>query len=307
LVDGSSKGGLTMRVSSWLRTLTDPLALVELFVVANIAFLAVDIFVAHSVNVFAHWAEWIPLVFSLVAPAVLVAAMVLAGNVRPPAPATCGRLSAGQRLARFLGMFVGAASVVVGVAGLLWHLESQFFEQQTLRSLVYTAPFAAPLSYSGLGFLILLDRMVPAESDAWARWVVLLALGGWIGNFALSLADHAQNAFFNWAEWIPVVASALAIGFLSVAAAAAAVAHRSRLYLRLCIGLMGLEIVVALVGWGLHLRAVAASPMAALWDRVVYSAPLFAPLLFADLALLAMIGLATLDMRAKATIHKVKC
>ncbi len=284
-----------MPIPSWLRKLADPLVLVELFAVSNIAFLAGDIFVAHSINVFSHWAEWIPLGFSLVAPVVLVAAMALAGDVRPPLPSAGWPLTAAQRLARSLGIVVGATSVAVGVAGLLWHLESQFFEQQTLRNLVYTAPFAAPLSYSGLGFLVLLDRMVPSDTVSWARWVVLLALGGWIGNFALSLADHAQNAFFHWSEWIPVVSSALAIGCLAVAA----YAWRNRQYLHFCVGLMGLQIVVALMGWGAHLHAVATSPMPGWWDRIVYSAPIFAPLLFADLALLAMIGLATLDARAK--------
>jgi len=44
----------------------------------------------------------------------------------------------------------------------------------------------------------------------------------------------------------------------------------------------------------LHLIAVSRSPMDALWDRVVYSAPVFAPLLFANLAILALIGLVTL-------------
>jgi hypothetical protein len=132
--------------------------------------------------------------------------------------------------------------------------------------------------------------MVRSDSDEWARWVILLALGGWVGNFVLSLADHAQNAFFYWDEWIPVAASALAVGALSVAMAD----YRNRAFLRLCIGLMTLEIVVGLTGWLLHLIAVSRSPMDALWDRVVYSAPVFAPLLFANLAILALIGLVTL-------------
>jgi hypothetical protein len=123
---------------------------------------------------------------------------------------------------------------------------------------------------------------------------VLLALGGWIGNFALSLADHAQNAFFYWAEWVPVIASAVAIGSLVMAV----VEYRNRAYLRLCLALMVVEIVVAIAGWLLHLAAIARSPMKDLWERVVYSAPLFAPLLFADLALLACIGLATLYLLA---------
>jgi hypothetical protein len=41
-----------------------------------------------------------------------------------------------------------------------------------------------------------------------------MTLGGFVGNFTFSLMDHAGNGFFNPAEWIPVGASALAIGFL---------------------------------------------------------------------------------------------
>ena len=63
---------------------------------------------------------------------------------------------------------------------------------------------------------------------------MLLAWGGWIGNFMLSLADHAQNAFFNWIEWVPVVASALAVGALVMAAAE----YRNRPFLRLTMGVM---------------------------------------------------------------------
>jgi hypothetical protein len=277
-----------MRLSFRLtRIASDPLALVECFVVANLAFLAVDIFVAHSMNGFAHWAEWIPFIFSVVSPILLIGAMGAARDVRPPLSSVDATLTCVQRVSRSIGLAVGVCSIAVGVAGLLWHLDSQFFEEQTLKNLVYAAPFVAPLAYSGIGFLILLNRMVRSDSDEWARWVILLALGGWMGNFALSLADHAQNAYFYWAEWIPVVASALAVGALTVAIAD----YRNRTFLRICFGLMTVEIVVGVAGWLLHLIAVAKSPMDALWDRLIYSAPLFAPLLFANLAVLAMIGL----------------
>jgi hypothetical protein len=280
-----------MRLSSRLRcVVSDPVVIVECFVVANLAFLAVDIFVAHSMNEFAHWAEWIPFTFSLVSPIFLIVAMVFARDVRPPVTRSGTTLTGARRLSRSVGLAVGFCSIGVGVAGLLWHLQSQFFAEQTLKNLVYAAPFVAPLAYSGIGFLILLNRMVASELDEWARWVVLLALGGWVGNFALSLADHAQNAYFYWAEWIPAVASALAVGALTVAM----VDYRSRAFLRICFGLMTVEIFVGLAGWILHLKAVVANPMDSLWDRVVYSAPVFAPLLFANLAILAMIGLAAL-------------
>jgi hypothetical protein len=171
-------------------------------------------------------------------------------------------------------------------------LESQFFKEQTLHNLVYAAPFVAPLAYTGIGFLILLNRTVEADSDEWARWILILALGGWLGNFALSLADHAQNAFFYWPEWISVIASAIGVGVLSVAIAD----YRNRKYLFACIGIMLLEIVVGVAGWIFHLLAVANSPMKTLWERFVFSAPVFAPLLFANLALLAIIGLAALSV-----------
>jgi hypothetical protein len=274
--------------------LLEPLVLVELFIVANVAFLAADIIFAHSTNEFAHWAEWIPLVFSLTAPLVLIAVMLVAKDVRPPMPSPRGKLTKTDWLARILGLAVGWSSILIGLAGLLWHLESQFFEEQTLKNLVYAAPFVAPLAYSGLGFLILLDRMVPSDTDAWAQWIIFLALGGWVGNFALSLADHAQNAFFYWPEWIPVIASALAIGGLVVAI----VDFRNRLLLSICLGLMVVEIVVGVAGWILHLDAIATSPMQELWTKLIYSAPLFAPLLFVDLALLAMIGLGALLARS---------
>ena len=44
---------------------------VELFVTTNLAILAADIYIAHSLNHFQKAAEYIPLYFSLVAPVVL--------------------------------------------------------------------------------------------------------------------------------------------------------------------------------------------------------------------------------------------
>ena len=43
---------------------------------------------------------------------------------------------------------------------------------------------------------------------------MLMALGGFFGNFVLSLTDHATNGFFLSTEWIPVFSAAVAVGFL---------------------------------------------------------------------------------------------
>ena len=50
------------------RRLTEADVLLEVFVFANFAFLSLDIYLAHSINRFRHWAEWIPLVFSIAQP-----------------------------------------------------------------------------------------------------------------------------------------------------------------------------------------------------------------------------------------------
>ncbi len=184
-------------------------------------------------------------------------------------------------------MAVGWGSVAVGIAGALLHLDSAFFEEQTLKNLVYTAPFAAPLAYTGLGLLLLLNRMIDSRTVDWARWVVLLALGGFAGNFVLALADHAQNGFFRPSEWIGVVASAWAVSSLC----AVLVVSDNRPLLRLALAVMGAQVGVGLLGFYLHAMADLRSPSASVWDRFLYGAPLFAPMLFADLAMLAALGI----------------
>jgi hypothetical protein len=184
-------------------------------------------------------------------------------------------------------MMVGAGAVAVGIAGLLLHLESQFFREATLRSLVYTAPFVAPLAYTGIGLLLLLDRMVDARSVEWARWVVLLALGGFVGNFILCVCDHAQNGFFRAEEWTGVVAAAAATGIL----AAVLVVSDNRPLLRLGFAVMLGQVAVGLLGAFWHIRANLGQPLGTLWQKFLYGAPAFAPLLFADLATLAILAL----------------
>lgn len=264
----------------------DPSFLLEGFVAANLLFLTADVWLAHASNDFAHTAEWVPVVFA--AAAGLAVAAGLAAGARSPAGR--GWREGGGRRA---GLVVGWASVAVGVVGLVLHLESQFFRELTLRSLVYSAPFVAPLSFAGLGFLLLMDRMVDPDGRAWSTWVLFLALGGFAGNFVLSLADHAQNGFFYATEWIPVVAAAAAVGYLG----ALFVREPDAGYLRLGFWVLGLQAGVGLVGFALHAARLLEPAAAPLEERVVHGAPLFAPLLFVDLAALAGLGL--WDLREK--------
>jgi hypothetical protein len=248
--------------------------LVELFAVANFAGLAGDIFLAHSTNDFRRTSEYVPLYFSIGAAGLIGAALLLRGR----AP------SFGRRV----GHLVGWLAIAVGLAGVVLHLDSQFFYERTIRSLTYAAPFAAPLAYTGLGLLLIANRLVAPHTREWAQWVLLLALGGFAGNFVFSLTDHAQNGFFQWAEWVPVVSSAIAIGCL----AAPFAVEVTSAYLRLCGFVLVAQVLVGLAGSTLHVIADLGQPAPALFDKILHGAPPMAPLLFVNLSLLAAIALA---------------
>jgi len=246
---------------------------IEAFAIANIGFLTFDIYLAHSVNQFRGAAEYIPLYFSAIAPVLLIFALA----VRRRSVA----------LWKLAGYLVGWLAIFVGLTGVILHLESSFFAERTLRSLSYSAPFAAPLAYTGLGFLLILNRLVDSETLEWAQWILFLAVGGFFGNFVFSLTDHAQNGFFRSIEWVPVVASAIAVGFLIVPL----ISRVSRKYLHLCAAILLLEALVGLWGFLLHTQANLRGPSVHAFDNFIYGAPPLAPLLFPNLVLLGAIAL----------------
>lgn len=246
--------------------------MLDIFIVANLAFLALDVLIAHAANEFAHKAEWLPCIFAALG-ALLLALTLFSKNLQA---------------AHICRLVVGWVAIVIGVAGMLLHLHSRFFVELTLQSLVYTAPFVAPLAFSGLGLLLLMTASLNSTALVWGQWVVFLALCGWGGNFLLSVLDHAQNGFFNVLEWLPVGSSAFAIGALLV------VVVRPRQRHGFAVIVLAVNALLGVAGFVLHLYAIMqqSTPLA---EKFLYGAPLFAPLLFVDLALLAALGLWQLD------------
>jgi hypothetical protein len=250
----------------------------EAFALVNVSFLAFDIYLAHSVNQFHRPEEYIPLWFSIAAPVLLGVGLL-------------GWLRWDWRdVWRDVGFFVGFTSILVGVAGVIYHLDSRFFYDRTIKSLTYAAPFAAPLAYTGLGLLLIMNRMVTQRTREWAMWVLLLALGGFFGNLVLSLTDHAENGFFRPIEWLPVISSAFAVSTLLVPF----LVPVTRRFLGLIGIVLGFEALVGVLGFVLHAEANLHGPSVSAWNNFVYGAPPFAPLLFPNLVILAMIGLWTL-------------
>src|SRR4051812_32560337 len=84
----------------------------DLFALVNLAFLALDIRLAHGTNGFHHWAEYIPLLFSCLSPLIFAVVIVREGH---------------SSSWRWVGIAIGAASAAIGIAGLVWHLDSRFF------------------------------------------------------------------------------------------------------------------------------------------------------------------------------------
>ena len=262
---GPAQTGWLFKRDTWL----------EAFVILNFACLTGDILLAHGSNHFRNGAEYIPLLFSPIASGFLFAAFLL-------------RLRFNWGGAwKYLGYFIGWASILVGAAGVLFHLDSHFFYERTLKSLTYTAPFAAPLAYMGLGCLTLMNRMISQQTREWSQWVLFFVAGGFAGNFVLSLADHATNAFFHWTEWIPVVSSALAVGFLL----ALLVSDTPPSFRRLSNSVLLLQVLVGTLGFAFHFWADLHGPAGRLIDNVLSGAPPFAPLLLPNLSLLAWIAL----------------
>ena len=247
---------------------------IEIFVASNLAFLVLDIYVAHSVNSFHHWTEWIPFYFALTGAALLFWGMVSSKSLK------AGNL-------RTIGFIVGSCSIIVGIAGLILHLESNFFQALTLKALIYSAPFIAPLAFTGLGFLLILNRMVDHSTTVWGKWLAFFALGGFAGNFVLSLADHAQNGFFYITEWIPVVSSALAFGFLLTLI----IQPLNNPLKKYGVAIILLQIIVGLLGAAFHIRPLFGEVSDDIFSQVIFGAPVFAPFLFVDIAVLSAIAL----------------
>jgi hypothetical protein len=148
----------------------------------------------------------------------------------------------------------------------------------------------------------MLNRMIDGRTREWASWVLVLAAGGWLGNFVLSLGDHAQNGFFHPSEWTSVIGAAVAFGFLT---AVLAVPDNRPLRVVAAV-VMGLQIVIGLVGFGLHVHANLTRPSATLWASFLYGAPAFAPLLFADLAILGLLGLWALETNRNGAVVEIE-
>ena len=49
------------------------------------------------------------------------------------------------------------------------------------------------LTTVGIGLLLILNRSVAVHRREWAEWVVILALGGFLGNFTVTIRNNSAS------------------------------------------------------------------------------------------------------------------
>jgi hypothetical protein len=267
-----------MKRASILAALGGARALV-VFAGLNLVGLIPDVWLAHTSFWHSH-VEAVPLVVSAVGGAIaLLVALVGVG-----------------RVGRALLDLVALVCVATGAVGLALHLGADTLAQPTLHRLVYSAPILAPAAYAGLG-LLLYTAAHMRDAKRRGRAVMLLAGLGLLANFVLCLLDHAQNGFWAPVEWISVVAGAFGGVSVTTAALLGTLRDGERRFVWWVLAAM---LLTAAIGTTLHVVANlrAEGP---LLDRMRYGAPVFAPALFADLAILAALGLIGRGSDSQAT------
>ena len=270
--------------------------LMLLMVATNEIFLAIDIYLAHSISGTIRPNEWIPIIFGLVAGAFLLFAGLIAVRNRS--------------LAATIGTVVFLCSIAVGLLGAYFHLLRAIRpyalpgQQVTIDLLVWAPPILGPLTFALVGVLGLSAAWIedPADSGilvlrpgwrlrlpysktrAFIFWVSL----GILATVISSVLDHARTGFQNPWLWVPTVAGVFAV---VVAAALAAIDRPSRADVTIYVLTMVSLTLVGVIGLVLHVQDDLTSQGLFVAERFIRGAPFLAPLLFANMGTLGLIAL----------------
>ena len=242
-----------------------PKQLIFLIVGGNFLFMALDVAIAHSYNKFALLQEWIPLFYSILSGMYVIYYSFLVDSNYIQ-----------QTLFRLL-LFIGLG---IGIIGMYWHWHGATLQEFSLKSLVYAAPLVAPLAYAGNAIVAMVSDSVWLYKK---RVLLLLVSGGFWGNFFLSILDHARNGFFYSKEWAGVFIAALGgIAFLWGSLKRTLSKEDQKILLMVSI----LEFLTGIAGFIFHLCSF--DQTVSLIDNLLFGVPLFAPLLFSDIAILGV-------------------
>jgi hypothetical protein len=254
----------------------------------NMAFTCFDVFLAHSASVVETFFMHIPryyFVFGVVPPAWLALT-----NTR-------------KTWILWVHLLCMAGGIMVGVVGFAFHLRTVMLPsgQFVWDWLIFSAPVLAPLAFAGIatmGITAALHETVPGHFDLpglrdipiglTKRQLYFIFIGLGLAAATLTAAvEHSQEGYLNWTMWLPAVAGGIATGaFLGHAAKRRPQSGE----LFAVLGASALSTAIGLLGFAFHASFDAGAAGTISIERMVHGAPLFAPLLFADLAFLALIA-----------------
>ena len=270
----------------------------------NEAFLGLDIYLAHSIDGTVRAYEWIPILFGPLAGLCLVLAGLIAMRNR--------------FLANVIGTIIFFLSCLVGVLGSYFHLyrglllDAPAGQQITARVLVLAPPLLGPLTFILVGIIGLSAAWQedPIDSGSLILWgqrrlamplsktraYFLLAALFILATLLSSVLDHARTNFANPWLWLPTLIGVFAV---VVTISMGALRRLERADLLTFIAAMLLLMLVGAIGAVLHLERNLTDLGTILGERFLKGAPMFAPLLFANMGLLGLIIL--LDPEGKKT------
>lgn len=267
-----------------------------LLAAVNELVLGVDTYLAHSITGTLKPGEWIPVIFGVFAGLALLVAGLIALRKRP--------------LANSIATLIFLASIVVGVWGSYFHLRRALLpdalagQQITTFLLVYGPPLLGPITFALIGILgisaaweeeplesgqvrllgNLRIRMPLSKTRAYFLMTALFILV----TVLSSVLDHARTNFANPWLWLPTVIGVFAT---LVTTAMGAYDHLERKDLLTYIAAMILLALVGLLGAFFHIQFNLTGQGAILQERFIHGAPLLAPLLYANMALLGLLVL----------------
>jgi hypothetical protein len=270
--------------------------LMLLMAAINEIFLAIDIYLAHSISGTIRPNEWIPIIFGPIAGGLLLLAGLVALKQRP--------------LATLIATVVFVFSIGVGLLGAYFHIVRAILpsgppgQRVTIDLLVWAPPILGPLTFALVGMLGISAAWIEDPPDSG----VLVLLAGrrlrlpysktraylfWIGLGILatvisSVLDHARTHFENPWLWLPTAAGVFGT---VVVVTLGAIDRPRRADLVIYTLTMLLLIVVGAVGSVLHIGDNLTSRGDLVVERFIRGAPFLAPLLFSNMGMLGLIVL----------------
>jgi hypothetical protein len=270
--------------------------LMLLMMALNLAFLSIDIYLAHYISGTIVPNEWIPIIFGLVGGILLLIAGLIALKNRP--------------LATIIATLTLLVSIVVGLLGAYFHLvrgimpTAPIGQRVSIDLLVWAPPILGPLMFSMVGLLGISAVWIEDPPDSGnlvlfgghrlqlpypktRAYFYIVGLGV-LATVISSVLDHARADFTNPWLWVPTITG---IFGTVVAVTLGAIDRPTRIDLITYLGAMVLLIIVGVVGFLLHVELNLLADGTFAIERFIRGAPSMAPLLFSNMGFLGLIVL----------------